>query len=325
VIDILSARTRKGVDLALEQMSGVLYHQVDQMRSSIVKVRAILEVAIDFPDEDIEIVDHSALLTQIETEVQQPLEKLIRNADSGRMIREGVSVVIVGLPNVGKSSLLNTLLQEDRALVTAIPGTTRDTIEEYIDINGIPVRVIDTAGIRESSEEVEQLGIDRARNHINRADLVLFLVDGSRKLFHEDRSLYKSVSHKPLLTVVNKCDLKEELDRDRENQIFKSALNISARNQEGITELKEAIFNRVTGGRDQWQEEGCTPNLRHKTAMERAYKACSLVCEGLQNNLSSDLITIDLLECLDHLGEIVGETTTDDVLDVIFEQFCLGK
>jgi len=325
VIDILSARTRKGVDLALEQMSGRLYQQVDKMKQCLVHVRALFEVAIDFPDEDIEIIDRSAVLKRINAEVLVPLQTLIKNADNGRMIRDGVSVVIVGLPNVGKSSLLNTILQEERALVTAIPGTTRDTIEEYVDINGIPVRIIDTAGIRENAEEVEQLGIDRARDGINRADLVLFLVDGARELSNDDRALFKTVSHKPLITIVNKCDLPEHLERGADPQMFAGALSVSARQQDGITDLKHAIFQRVTGGREQWQEEGCAPNLRHKAAMERALKASRSICEGIESGLTSDLVTVDILDCLDQLSEIVGETTTDDVLDLIFEQFCLGK
>ena len=197
VIDILSARTRKGVDLALEQMGGRLFNQVDQIRKVLVNVRALFEVAIDFPDEDIDILDRPAIGKQIVAAVIGPLEKLIESAESGRIIRDGVSVVIVGLPNVGKSSLLNTILQEERALVTPIPGTTRDTIEEYVDIHGIPVRLIDTAGIRERAEGIEQLGIDRAREQINRADLVLFLCDGSRRLNNEDRELFETVSHKP--------------------------------------------------------------------------------------------------------------------------------
>ena len=325
VIDILSARTRKGVDLALEQLSGRLYRRVDQIRQCLVQVRALFEVAIDFPDEDIEIVDRSGVLHQLRSEVVAPLEQLIKSADSGRMIRDGISVVIVGVPNVGKSSLLNTLLQEERALVTAIPGTTRDTIEECIDINGIPVRIIDTAGIRDNAEEVEQLGINRARNQINRADLVLFLVDGARRLLDDDRLLFASVSAKPTITIVNKCDLEEAIDREADHHIFKDALSVSALRQDGITALKDAIFQRVTGGREQWQEEGCAPNQRHKAAMERALGSSVSICNGIEAGLTSDLLTIDILDCLDYLGEIVGETTTDDVLDVVFEQFCLGK
>lgn len=325
VIDILSARTRKGVDLALEQISGALYKQIESMRISLVKIRALLEAAIDFPEDEIEIADHSDLLNQLENEVLAPLEQLIQNADSGRMVREGVTIVIVGLPNVGKSSLLNTILQEERALVTSIPGTTRDTIEEYVDISGIPVRIIDTAGIREDVEEIEQLGIKRARESINRADLVLFLVDGSRELQAEDRELFTSVAHKPLLTVINKCDLKRSINVSEEPLIFNDSIEISALTQLGLTELKTQIFKRITGGKEQWQEEGAAPNLRQKAAMERAAASLRLVRDGMLHNLTNDLITVDLHESLDHLGEIVGETTTDDVLDVIFEQFCLGK
>ena len=325
VIDVLSARTRKGVDLALEQMSGSLYKEVDKLRASLVEIRALLETAIDFPEEEIEIADHQAMNARLRTEVRAPLEKLIAQADDGRIVREGVSIVIIGRPNVGKSSLLNTLLQEERALVTSIPGTTRDTIEEYIDICGIPVRIIDTAGIREEVEEVEQLGIRRARESINRADLVLFLVDGSKPIDDEDVSLFETVNHKPLLTVINKCDLESRLKRQEHPRIVAEAVEISAREQTGLEQLKQQIFRRITGGREQWQEEGCTPNLRHKKAMKKGLQSLNRVAEGLAGGLHNDLITIDLLDCLDQLGDIVGETTTEDVLDVIFEQFCLGK
>ncbi|MBT8353485.1 MAG: tRNA uridine-5-carboxymethylaminomethyl(34) synthesis GTPase MnmE [Desulfofustis sp.] len=325
VIDILSARTRKGVDLALEQMSGSLYKAVDRLRASLVEIRALLETAIDFPEEEIEIADHQALGARLQDEVLIPLKKLIIQADSGRIVREGVAIVIIGRPNVGKSSLLNTLLQEERALVTSVPGTTRDTIEEYIDIHGIPVRIIDTAGIREDVEEVEELGIRRARESLNRADLVLFLVDGSEPIDNDDISLFETVKHKPLITVINKCDLEQRFDRQTHQQIVVEAVEISAREQTGLEQLKEKIFHRITGDREQWQEEGCTPNLRHKAALENGLRALNRVAEGLTDGLHNDLIMVDLLECLDHLGEIVGETTTEDVLDVIFEQFCLGK
>lgn len=325
VIDILSARTRKGVDLALEQMSGNLYRKVDDMRSTLVEIRALLETAIDFPEEEIEIADHQLLYGRIKKDVYKPLQQLIAQADDGRIVRDGVSIVIVGRPNVGKSSLLNTLLQEERALVTPVPGTTRDTIEEYIDIHGIPVRIIDTAGIRDGVEEVEQLGIKRAKESINRADLVLFLVDGSTQIGGDDDKLFQVVSHKPFITVINKCDLDQQIKPEVDHPITEKAIQISALTQEGLTDLKQQIFNRLTGGKEQWQEEGCTPNLRHKTALEKSLDALDLVCDGLQSGLTNDLITIDLLECFNHLGDIVGETTTEDVLDVIFEQFCLGK
>jgi len=326
VIDILSARTNKGVDLAQEQLSGALFQRIDTIRRSLTNMRAVIEVAIDFPDEDLEIVDHSHLISQLDSEVAKPLARLLRSAEQGKIYREGISVVIAGLPNVGKSSLLNTLLQEDRALVTEIPGTTRDTIEEYIDILGMPVRLVDTAGIREDAEVVEELGIQRARELINSADLVLFMLDGAREISAADLRLYESVAHKPLLVLVNKtdvCTVPENFARPLASEA--PVICISAREQLGIEELKKAIFDRVASGSEQWEETGCAPNMRHKLALKKAYEACRRIEEALTLGVTSDLIAVELQECLDQLGDIVGETTTEDILDVIFEQFCLGK
>ncbi len=327
VIDILSARTRKGMDMALDQLGGSLYHQVDSIRRSLVEMRAVVEVAIDFPDEDIEIVQYDSLAAKVNEEVKIPLERLLRHAEDGRIFREGISVVIVGLPNVGKSSLLNTLLQEERALVTAIPGTTRDTIEEYLDIRGVPVRIVDTAGIRQGAGEVEMMGIERARKQIDQADLVLFMLDAERGISQEDRVLLESVRHKPLLLVSNKSDLAgAELDLtplDLAEEV--PSVVISAKEQHGIEELKNSIFKVVVGGREQWQEEGCAPNVRHKAALAAALEAALRLRQGLEVRVTSDLLAIDLQDCLEQLNEIVGVTTTEDILDLIFEQFCLGK
>jgi tRNA modification GTPase len=326
VIDVLSAKTRKGVELAQEQLSGALYNRIDPIRKSLVQMRAVIEVAIDFPDEDLEIIDHSALINQLEKEVIEPLKKLLRNTDRGKLYREGICLVIAGLPNVGKSSLLNTILQEERALVTAIPGTTRDSIEEIVDIKGMPVRIIDTAGIRDDAGEVEELGIRRARDLINTADLILFLIDGSRELTDGDRALFTMVSHKPILPVINKIDICDSSVADLSSLFgLGDCIKISAREQLGIERLKQAIFDKVTSGSELWEEGGCAPNVRHKQALIAAVEACDRVMLSLRNGLTNDLIAVDLQECLDYLAEIVGETTTDDILDVIFEQFCLGK
>jgi len=328
VIDILSARTRKGMDMALDQLGGSLYDRVDRIRASLVRMRAIVEVAIDFPDEDIDIVDHPALLMQLAEEIAAPLTRLLEQADQGQIFREGISVVIVGLPNAGKSSLLNTLLQDERALVTAIPGTTRDTIEEYLDINGVPVRIVDTAGIRQDADEVEAMGIERARKQIEQADLVLFMLDASRGVSEEDKQLFESVNHKPLLIIGNKTDIAEQ---QKSVEQFASEfaelpfVRISAKHHQHIDTLKETIFTTVVGSKDQWQEEGCAPNIRHKDALQRAVEAAERLREGFEMFTTSDLLAIDLQDCLDQLNAIVGVTTTEDVLDVIFEQFCLGK
>ncbi len=328
VIDILSARTRKGMDMALDQLGGSLYSQVDAIRKSLVHIRAVVEVAIDFPDEDVDIIDHTSLVSVVGSDILTPLQTLLAKAEGGRIFRDGISVVIVGLPNVGKSSLLNTLLQEERALVTAIPGTTRDTIEEYIDIHGVPVRIVDTAGIRENAGEVEELGIERARKQIDQADLVLFMLDAARGLEEEDRQLFTAVQHKPLLLLVNKTDLspgKLPATDQLLSGMSAAVLHISAKQQQGIEELKQAIFTTVVGDRKQWQEDGCAPNIRHKDALQKAEEAAVRLREGLTRQTTSDLLAIDLQDCLDQLDAIVGVTTTEDVLDVVFEQFCLGK
>lgn len=326
VIDLISAKTRKGVDLAEAQLAGSLYKRIDPIRKSLSEMRAIIEVAIDFPDEDVEISDHSEMVRRMENEVKTPVSRLLAGAGRGRLYREGVALVIAGVPNVGKSSLLNALLQEERALVTAVPGTTRDSIEEIIDIEGIPVRIVDTAGIREHAEEVEELGIRRAKSLINKADLVLFLLDGSRPPGDEDYRLFEAVRHKPILMVINKKDLcgnvLPNLPGFGEVQVCGF---ISAREQQGIEELKKSIFKTIVSSSEQWEEDGCAPNVRHRQALLKARDASDRVLASLGGGLTNDLIAVDLQDCLESLAEIVGETTTEDILDVIFEQFCLGK
>lgn len=326
VIDILAAKTRKGVEQAQAQLAGVLYERIDAIRKSLMQMLALIEVAIDFPDEDVEIVDHDQLSQLLQKQVVEPLARLVASADQGRLYRDGIAVVIAGVPNVGKSSLLNALLQEERALVTAIPGTTRDTIEEYLDIEGLPVRIIDTAGIRDNADEVEELGIQRAKSLIQQADLVLFMVDSSRNLSQADVQLFDLVAAKPLIVVVNKIDLETDGEWSGAAQgLSRREVRISAKLQRGIDDLKKAIFEEVVGSRDQWQEEACAPNIRHKQALLLADEACRRIADSLTVRRSCDLIAVDIQECLDQLGIIVGTTTTEDILDVIFTQFCLGK
>lgn len=329
VIDVLSAKTRKGVDIAQEQLAGSLYGRIEPVREALVHMRALFEVAIDFPDEDLDIVDYGVVRKRLTEEVIAPIKQLLAGVDRGRIYREGISLVIAGQPNVGKSSLLNAILQEERALVTSIAGTTRDSIEELVDIMGMPVRIVDTAGIRQQAGEVEALGIQRAKDLINSADLVLFMVDGTAEIGQEDRKLYEDLAHKPMVAAINKVDLlnKEDvlslLNFLPENV---ERLVISAKEYQGIDELKQAIFNQVTGSQQGWEEDGVAPNLRHKNALNAALIAAERIISDLDMGMqSSDLLAVDMQECLDQLGDIIGVTTTEDVLDVIFEEFCLGK
>lgn len=323
VIDIVSAKTQRGVDCAAEQMNGALYRRIESIRTAVLEIRALLEVAVDFPEDDIEIVDPHTLSHRLDDEVVQPLAGLVDSGNSGRLLRDGALVVIAGVPNVGKSSLLNCLLEEDRALVTDIPGTTRDIIEEYIDIDGIPVRLVDTAGIRPSAQGVEQLGIERAQERINSADLVIFVVDGSTALGAEDRALYETIKHKPIIHVINKCDQPQRIEDDP----FPPAcpLPVSATRQLGIDRLKEEIFTSLCGENNQWRESDCIPNLRQQNSLKQALEAAVSARNALASGVTADLVGIDIIETLDHLAVIVGESTTEEVLDLIFSRFCLGK
>lgn len=326
VIELLQSKTREGLGMAMTQLQGRLGAVVSSIRTALITLRAIIEVAIDFPEDDVEIINAQAMGEKLESDILIPLQELIRAANQGKIFRDGISVIILGHPNVGKSSLLNALLREERAIVTAIPGTTRDTIEEFLDIKGMPVRIIDTAGIRDNAEEVEEMGIVRARKKLAEADLVLLIVDGTQPPGAADTRLYESVGDKKILLVVNKIDL-----ACQDSAVFAEAFPtiprvfISAKSHEGIADLENTLFALVTGGSDWDPGYACVPNVRHRTSLEKALTAAKRVAEGLRTDLPPDLLAIELQSALDHLGDITGETTTDDILDLIFDQFCIGK
>jgi len=327
VAELLSARTREGAGLALTQLCGALQDEIGKIRDALLAIRAIMEVAIDFPDEDVEIIEPDALAVRLAREVEEPLVRLVARAGGGRIIREGVPAVILGRPNVGKSSLLNCLLREDRAIVTEIPGTTRDTIEEYLDIKGVPVRIIDTAGIRDTIEEVEEIGILRARQKLAEAELVLLVLDGREGARPEDQALFAVAATKKVLVVVNKSDLVPEFVPGIYEQAFPGVpvVAVSALTGQGILRLEEALYQAVTGGLPLEEPGTPVPNARQSAALARTLAAVRQVGEGLGHSLPLDLLAIDLQAALAALGEITGETTTEDVLDMIFTEFCLGK
>lgn len=328
VVELLRAKTREGLSLAIGQLQGHLFDRIKRIRDILLEIRAIIEVAIDFPEDDVEILHPGVLAERLMAEVRKPLEELIALTHKGKIFREGISLVIVGRPNVGKSSLLNSLLQEERAIVTDVPGTTRDTIEELLDIRGIPVRIVDTAGLREDAEAIEEFGILRTRKKLAEADFVLLVLDAAAGVLAQDRQLFESIAQKPAVVVVNKMDCVEARQPEGFRLAFpgKPVVGISAKHRTGISDLEEAIFQVVTGSTDRWDPgSACVPNLRHEAALKRALAATVLVTEGLTQQLTPDLLAIELQTALDHLGDIVGETTTDDVLDMIFAQFCIGK
>ncbi|MFH7321129.1 tRNA uridine-5-carboxymethylaminomethyl(34) synthesis GTPase MnmE [Desulfurivibrio sp. D14AmB] len=333
VLDLLNAETRQGLNLAISQLSGGLQQQLAGVRDALLAILAVLEVAIDFPDEDGEIIDHRQLHRQLAEGVNAPLAALLAGRARGRIFREGAAVVILGRPNVGKSSLLNALLREERAIVTAIPGTTRDTIEEGLNIHGVPVRIVDTAGIRESSEQVEEIGIRRSRSLGERADLVLLLLDAAAGVTAEDLALYESVREKNLLLVVNKVDLPEVAGGLAAQGTTPWAgdfperplVAISARTGQGLAALEDAVFQALTGGKPLDPGYACVPNARHEAALVKALEGAERVAAGLQNSLAPELMAVEVQGVLGQLGEISGETSGDDVLDAIFSRFCIGK
>ncbi|MCI5159266.1 MAG: tRNA uridine-5-carboxymethylaminomethyl(34) synthesis GTPase MnmE, partial [Candidatus Electrothrix sp. AUS1_2] len=279
VIDLLQARSMGGVELAVSQLRGELYERITAVRDALVELLAVVELALDFPDDETDILAADRLLRQVQDQVEEPLRFLLASADQGRVIREGVKAVIVGRPNVGKSSLLNQLLQEERALVTEIPGTTRDTIEELISVHGIPVHLIDTAGIREHEDAVEELGIERARRKMREADLVLFVVDASRGLSEIDRALYASLDDRKRIAILNKKDIADQGLLQELSSFFAAVplVRTAARSGEGIPELRDTIYQAIIGQEETMSERpSCAPNLRHKMILEKTLAACAL-------------------------------------------------
>ncbi len=330
VIDLLQARTMGGVQLAVGQLQGELYERIAGIRDALVELLAIVELAIDFPDDDVDILVPNHLLEQLRDRVERPLKGLLAQADRGKVIREGVSAVIAGRPNVGKSSLLNQLLQEERALVTAIPGTTRDTIEELISVRGIPVCLVDTAGIREHEDLVEELGIERAREKLRQADLVLFVVDASQELSKLDLRLYRSLGDRQRIVVLNKMDIADTERLEKISQKFFEARQVRTAASVGLgtEDLLDAIYQTILAGdgdTDIHDEISCAPNIRHKMILEKTLSACRQLQQTLLSGEAADLLAVDLQATLDHLSDIVGLTTPDDVLDLLFSRFCLGK
>lgn len=328
VVDLLQAQTEKGAQLAVNQLRGELAAVCEQIRGELVAILALLEVAIDFPDDDVEIFNAAQVGLQLQAAVLAPLARLIAMAEQGKIVREGVSVVIAGQPNVGKSSLLNALLQEERALVTPVPGTTRDTIEERIAVRGIPLHLVDTAGIRTHQDPVEALGIERARQKLAEADLVLFLVDAAAGLGEADRELYRTVVDKQHVVVLNKRDLATPAQLAALSGQFagQRVALVSAKKQEGIDALQDAIYQAIVGdGEELCEQMTCAPNTRHRSILYKTLTTCRNFEQAMREGAPVDLLAVEVQAALDDLGDITGLTTPDDVLDAVFSRFCIGK
>ena len=326
VMDIIRAKNESALQNATAQLSGALSRQIAEIRRNLLDFLAQAEAALDYPEEDIDILSVPSAFASIHA-AEREINSLLATAPKGKILREGLRTVIVGRPNVGKSSLLNALLGENRALVTEIPGTTRDSIEEVLDIRGIPLRIVDTAGLRRSEDRIEQLGIQRTREFLASAALVLFLLDASQPLTPEDVEIFRSLPPVPVIIVVNKIDLPQLMDSAEWQDLAGeyTVVTLSAKDRTGFEELEQAIEKLVLAGAAMNTEMIFLSNTRHFENLARAGMHLRSALQALHDGLPLDCATIDLRSALEALGQITGETVSDEVVREIFAKFCLGK
>ncbi len=326
VMDIIRAKTDASLRMAVGHLSGTLSDTIREMRYNVLRMIANLEATIDFPEEDIEMMAAQDVKVNVIGLLAQ-VNHLLATKETGRILREGLETVIIGKPNVGKSSLLNALLKEKRAIVTDIPGTTRDVIEEFVNISGVPLKIVDTAGIRETSDIIEQMGVEKTKEFIVTADLILLLLDASLPLSEEDKEVLAMLSGKQAIVLVNKTDLPVLLDLDEVYTYIsdKKVLKISVMEGSGLLELEQVIVDMVYGGEIEQKEGAFITNLRQANLLEQAKQHLEAAIETIDQSMPSDCIVIDLKDSWDKLGEITGDTVGEDIIDQIFTQFCIGK
>lgn len=323
VIDLINARSASAIDLAMQQLDGRVQSEIQTIRNELLDILAELEAGIDFPDDVEGSAGTANLVHRLENSVISPIQKLIQGHEDRNWLREGLQVVIAGSPNVGKSSLLNQLVNRDRAIVTEHPGTTRDLVEDGFVINGVPVIITDTAGIHDYPDPIERVGIDKALAHIDSADLILFVLDISQPLESAHFNFMEQFQHKPVILVLNKMDLPGQIAIPEKWQDF-PVIRISAKFNQAIDRLKalvaEQAFNDEYSGVD-----FVVPNLRQKQALEKCLASVEAARNGLLENQSAEFIVIDLNEAVNASRKITGESLEADILDRIFERFCVGK
>ena len=326
IIDVIKSKTDMAHEVAQSQLEGSLAKKIKDLRMNVTEVLAHLEVSIDFAEEDVEEITYQTLEEKA-LELRNEIKKLYDTAESGKVLRDGLKTVIVGKPNVGKSSLLNSILGENRAIVTDIAGTTRDVIEEFVNIKGIPLKIVDTAGIRETEDVVEKIGVEKSRESFSTADLVMMVLDASRKLSEEDMEILESLKNKKTIVLLNKMDLEPQIELEKIEEFVNSEdiIKISALKHQGIEELQDKIEAMVYHGSVKNSSNLMITNSRHKDALFKAYESINDAISAIEQRMPYDFIEVDFKNIWDYLGYINGDTVREDLLDTIFANFCIGK
>ncbi|SEP54944.1 tRNA modification GTPase [Lachnospiraceae bacterium NE2001] len=333
VMDVINAETERSLSTSVNQLSGKLRDEVVSLREKILYHTAFIEAALDDPENYVLDQEYSETLEQETRALRDKIEKLLATSEEGRILREGIRTAIVGRPNVGKSSMLNMLLGEERAIVTEIEGTTRDTLEEYVNIGGALLRLIDTAGIRETDDRVEKIGVDKARDAIESADLILMLLDGTSNISQEDREIISGLSGKEVIVLINKSDISDSIiEEETLAQYLDEAevkgfhiISTSAKTGQGMEELTTLIGGLFFSNDIDYNNQVYITRARHKNALTIAKDSLDKVLEGIEAGMGEDFLTIDLMAAYEALGDIIGETLQDDLADKIFSEFCMGK
>ncbi|WGZ09648.1 tRNA uridine-5-carboxymethylaminomethyl(34) synthesis GTPase MnmE [Staphylococcus aureus] len=327
VMDFIRSKTDRASKVAMNQIEGRLSDLIKKQRQSILEILAQVEVNIDYPEyDDVEDATTEFLLEQSK-EIKQEINRLLDTGAQGKIMREGLSTVIVGKPNVGKSSMLNNLIQDNKAIVTEVAGTTRDVLEEYVNVRGVPLRLVDTAGIRETEDIVEKIGVERSRKALSQADLILFVLNNNEALTQEDYTLYEVVKNEDVIVIVNKMDLEQNIDINEIKDMIGDTplIQTSMLKQEGIDELEIQIRDLFFGGEVQNQDMTYVSNSRHISLLKQARQTIQDAIDAAESGVPMDMVQIDLTRTWEILGEIIGETASDELIDQLFSQFCLGK
>lgn len=327
VMDLIRAKTDRAMNVAIGQMEGRLSTLINQLRQELLETLAHIEVNIDYPEyDDVEEMTHHVLLKKAK-HVRDEIIKLLETSNQGKILREGLSTVIIGRPNVGKSSLLNSLVHENKAIVTDIPGTTRDVIEEYVNVRGVPLRLVDTAGIRETEDIVERIGVERSREVLKKADLILLVLNYGDELTEEDERLFEAISGMETIVIVNKTDLPQKINMEKVKELVKDnpVVTTSLLEEKGVDALEKAISSLFFTGTVEANDLTYVSNSRHIALLTQAKKSIEDAISGTESDLPIDMVQIDLTRTWELLGEIIGDAVHESLINQLFSQFCLGK